>query len=144
MNSYLIRQNLLRVSVLCVVLAPLTVGICQFHLRRQELDPMAGVVQDGESDEHVISIACHDAHAGSDDTAAVFPCWTGHLHLLAERQLVGRWPCLHCACGWRLGLIQCAYQKTPTALVDQHEVNRLRTAGSRSVAQQTQADRKST
>src|ERR1019366_6757996 len=88
MNSYLIRQNLLRLSVLRVVLAPLTVGICQFHLRRQELDPMAGVVQDGESDEHVISIACHDAHAGSDDTAAVFPCWTGHLHLLAERQLV--------------------------------------------------------
>src|SRR5664280_746553 len=91
-NGDLVRQNFLRLSVLCVVLAPLTVGICQFHLRWEDLDPMTGVVQNGEGHDDVITVSGHGAQAGSDSAFALVPLRTGYLCLVPERRLISAYP----------------------------------------------------
>src|SRR5664280_1632476 len=97
----LVRKDFLRLSVLCVVLASLTVRICQFHLRRQDLDPMTGVVQNGEGHDDVITVSGHGAQAGSDSAFALVPLGTGHLCLLPECRLIGAYPWFRGSCGPR-------------------------------------------
>src|ERR1035441_5013253 len=118
MNSYLIRQNLLRLSVLRVVLAPLTVGICQFHLRRQDLDPMTGVVQNREGHDDVITVSGHGAQAGGNSAFALVPLGTGYLCLVPKRRLISAHTWFCNSRGRRYIFVHRSDQETPTALVD--------------------------